>query len=235
MFTFRQFTIDDTHCAMKVGTDGVLLGAWADVHRARHILDLGCGSGLIALMTAQRNAKALITGVEIDPDAVCDARHNIAVSPFREQIQTVCADISKWDAPEQRFDCIVSNPPYYEEDLLPPSATRAAARHTQGGGLTFAALLRSVALLLDPHSPDARFSVILPAQAMSRFTLLASFHGLLLTRQTRVITRPHKPCKRVLMEFRRQPVPLQTDELILLGDQGQRSEAYNRLCGDFYL
>lgn len=220
---------------MKVGTDGVLLGAWADVQNARHILDLGCGCGLISIMAAQRNQEAQIMGIEIDQDAVLDARSNVESSPFSQQILIACEDIMHFEAPEQQFDCIISNPPYYEEDLLPPSATRATARHTQGGGLTFPALLRAVDHLLSEDDPNARFSVILPTQAISRFILLANLHRLHLTRQTLVFTKPQKPSKRTLLEFRRQPSTLKADKLILINDQGQRSDAYNALCQDFYL
>lgn len=220
---------------MKVGTDGVLLGAWASVEGAQRILDLGCGSGLIALMTAQRNTEARITGIEIDPQAAADARANADASPFGERIDIVCADALHYAAPAERFDCIVSNPPYHEEDLLPPSATRAAARHTGGGGLTFAALLRAVCNLLQTDSPEARFCVILPTQALQRFMPLAAVHGLHLVHRTSVVTRPGKPCKRTLLEYRTAPAAPIEDELVLVNDQGGRSDAYNALCGDFYL
>ncbi|MFR1987405.1 MAG: tRNA1(Val) (adenine(37)-N6)-methyltransferase [Prevotellamassilia sp.] len=136
MFTFQQFTIDDSRCAMKVGTDGVLLGAWADLSETTRILDLGCGSGLIALMAAQRNPQALVKGVEIDEAAAADAQANVAASPFHERVQITCADALTLSAPSFEADCILSNPPYHEEELLPPEAQRAAARHTGGGGLT---------------------------------------------------------------------------------------------------
>ena len=92
MFTFQLFTIDDSRCAMKVGTDGVLLGAWADLSETTRILDLGCGSGLIALMAAQRNPQALVKGVEIDEAAAADAQANVAASPFHERVQITSAD-----------------------------------------------------------------------------------------------------------------------------------------------
>ena len=220
---------------MKVGTDGVLLGAWADVVGCSHILDLGCGSGLIALMAAQRNRNAQITGVEIDPSAVLDARDNVEHSPFAAQIQIECADILHYTSTSEPLDCIISNPPYYEEDLLPPSATRAAARHTQGGGLTFAALLKSVDALLPMDNTNARFAVILPTQSLTRFLPLATLHNLHLTRRTSVVTRPNKPCKRTLLEFRRIQAPLRSDELILIDEHGGRSAQYETLCQDFYL
>lgn len=233
-FQFQQFFVDDTHCAMKVGTDGVLLGAWATVGAAQRVLDLGCGSGLIALMLAQRAPQAQVTGVEIDEAAANDARLNVQQSPFAPRIQVVAADALHF-APAQPFDLIVSNPPYFEEDLLPPSAHRAQARHTAGGGLTFEALLHCVKRLLNWHNPAARFAVVLPATAEARFATAAEWHGLHLARRTQVVTRPKKPCKRVLLEFGVTEGALQSDELSLIADDGARSEQYEALCGDFYL
>ena len=244
-FTFKQFHIDDSRCAMKVGTDGVLLGAWADVSQARRILDIGCGSGLLSLMAAQRQPAAHITAIELDAAAVLDAQENIRRSPFSHRISVVQANVVEWavnPVQQRKFDCIISNPPYYEEDLLPPSQLRAQARHTAGGGLTFAALLRSVKLLLhDGQEQNARetspstFSVILPSQAQSHFCTLAALHGLILTRRTDIVTRPHKPCKRVLLEFSLSARPLVHSVLSLLGDGNSRSAEYQALCADFYL
>lgn len=235
-FTFKRFHIDDTHCAMKVGTDGVLLGAWADVEGARRILDIGCGSGLVMLMVAQRCPAARVMGVEIDEAAAHDATDNAARSPFFERIDVVKADIWEYSQSySQKFDSIVCNPPYYEEDVLPPTAQRAQARHTAGGGLTFEALLLVVSQLLDKESKRARFSVVLPTATASRFIALAAIHGLNLIRRTDVVTRKGKPCKRVLLEFSPHVAPLQHSTLELLGVGNERSEEYDKLCEDFYL
>ena len=251
-FTFKRFHIDDTHCAMKVGTDGVLLGAWADVAGAKRILDIGCGSGLVALMLAQRCEAAQVVGIEIDDAAAQDAIDNAARSPFASRIDVVQADVLKFAQDNsqkfaqdnsqkiaqdnsQKFDCIVCNPPYYEEDVLPPAAQRAQARHTAGGGLTFAALLQAVSLLLDAEATTARFSVVLPTVAAPNFIALAAVHGLDLIRRTDVVTRRSKPCKRVLLEFSPHSVSLQRSTLELLGVGNERSEEYDELCKDFYL
>lgn len=235
-FTFKRFHIDDTHCAMKVGTDGVLLGAWADVKGAKRILDIGCGSGLVTLMVAQRCDTAQVVGVEIDEAAVNDAKDNVTRSPFASRIDVVQADIWEFSqSNSQLFDCIVCNPPYYEEDVLPPTAQRAQARHTAGGGLTFAALLQAVCLLLDRESEKARFTVILPTTTAANLIALAAVHGLDLIRRTDVVTRKGKPCKRVLLEFSPHSHPLQRSTLELLGVGNERSEEYDKLCEDFYL
>lgn len=256
---------------MKVGTDGVLLGAWTDVADVRRILDIGCGSGLIALMLAQRAAGARVDGVEIDADAAADALANVEASPFHDRVRIICGDVLKmaggpWPSPcgkslftgglqpylheapkylcapqqfprvpQRMFDCIVANPPYHEEVLLPPSRRRAAARHTAGGGLTFAALLQAARQLLDADSPAARFCVILPATAVARFIPAAAVYGFNLARRTNVVTRPGKPCKRVLLDFRLQAQPPVTDELVLVAPDGSRSTQYAELCREFYL
>lgn len=238
MFTFKQFTICDEHCAMKVGTDGVLLGAWADTKGAKHIIDAGSGSGLIALMLAQRTPEAHVTGVEIDAAAADDARHNAACAPFGERVNIECADLLSYARSHpQTADCVVSNPPYHEETLLPPSSARAAARHTAGGGLTFTALLEATTLLLKPDARRHCFSVVLPTAAASRFEATAAIYGLSLTRRTEVLTRPTKPCKRVLLEFSRgsHAEATKTERLVLVDGQGGRSEGYQALCRDFYL
>lgn len=235
MFTFKQFEIHDEHCAMKVGTDGVLLGAWAPVEGCKRILDVGCGSGLLALMLAQRAAEAKITGVEIDAAAAEDARLNAEHSPFALRVEIVCADAIRFAAErDEAFDCIVSNPPYHEEELLPPDNGRARARHTDGG-LSFAALLQVATKLLSMRT-GARFCVVLPATAAPRFETLASAYGLFTCSRLNVFTTPRKPCRRVLLELRREHtlVP-DTQELMLCSADGGRSEAYAALCKDFYL
>ena len=240
MFTFQQFVIDDAHCAMKVGTDGVLLGAWAGVEGARRILDVGCGSGLIALMAAQRNASARVVGVEIAPEAVADARLNVARSPFASRVVVEQGDVVSPAVVARLlahgpFDCVVSNPPYHEEELLPPSAGRAAARHTDSG-LSFEALLHVVARVSGPASEvwqsasqvegvansvpqrvgevfscdraewrAPRFCVVLPTAAVSRFVALAAAYGFCPERRTDVVTRPHKSPKRSLLSFLLRP------------------------------
>lgn len=235
-FTFKHFHINDERCAMKVGTDGVLLGAWAEVEEAKNILDIGCGCGLISLMAAQRSPKGNVLGIEIDSNATADAINNVKNSPYSNRVTITCTDALQFaEAAITKFDCILSNPPYYEEDILPPSASRAQARHTAGGGLTFNALLRCVSLLLDYTNQKARFCVILPTAATSHFICTASIYGLSLTRRTDIVTRPNKPCKRVLLCFSPHATLLKHDELILTAKDGSRSEQYQSLCYDFYI
>lgn len=231
MFTFRRFTIADDRCAMKVGTDGVLLGAWADCSGARTIIDVGTGSGLIALMLAQRFDDARVLALEYDVQAAAQAAENVAQSPFAVRIVVEQGDYCRYNC--SCVDAIVSNPPFFEETLLPPDVERANARHTLSGGLDFPALInRSAALLADGGS----FQVIIPKNAQSRFNALCNTAGLTLRRATDVRTVKRKDPKRVLLHFIKGEslLPVERDEIVLM-EAGQRSEAYANLCRDFYL
>lgn len=235
MFTFKQFKIHDEHCGMKVGTDGVLLGAWTSVDGCQKVLDVGCGSGLLSLMLAQRAPNADVTGVEIDDAAAADARLNVEHSPFALRVRIVCRDAVLFSRDtNEKYDCIVSNPPYHEEELLPPDASRARARHTEGG-LSFTALLEVVTKLLSDKA-EARFCVILPAVAVTRFESLATAYGLFTSARLNVFTTLRKPCRRVLLDLRREfRATPKIDELVLCSTDGGRSKEYSELCKDFYL
>ena len=128
-FRFKQFAVEQDDVAMKVGTDGVLLGAWADCNGAKRILDIGTGTGVIALMLAQRNAEAEVQAVEIDETATRRARSNFDLSPWAERLTVENCAVQEF-APAEKFDLIVSNPPYFVDSLLPPDAKRSTARHT---------------------------------------------------------------------------------------------------------
>lgn len=230
VFQFKQFTVDDSRCAQKVGTDSVLLGAWAQVEGARRILDIGTGSGLLALMAAQRAPKAQVVGVEIDPQAVCQARENVAQSPFRQRIEIVEQDVKVFRTQEP-FDCILSNPPYFLETTLPPDDSRALARHAQF--LTFSELTRAVDALL---SPSGSFHVILPSDHVREFVTQMLIVGLNLTHRCLVRTVLRKPPRRTLLTFSRiVPATVTEEELILQQPDGSRTDAYNLLAKDFYL
>lgn len=230
---------------MKVGTDGVLLGAWAEptafatmpaaassaADRIR-ILDVGTGCGLVALMLAQRFPKAVITALEIDTEAACQATQNVQRSPYAAQIKVETADFLRFK--NQSFDAIVSNPPFFEEDLLPPDTKRANARHT-AAGLNFDALIAHSAELM---CVGGSLQVIIPKTAQMRFHALANQHDLVLVRATDVRTVQRKSPKRVLLHFVKGsdqvPSPPSRNELVLM-DSGNRSAAYSHLCREFYL
>ena len=228
-FTFKQFTIRHDRCAMKVGTDGVLLGAWTDVSHSCRLLDIGTGTGLIALMLAPRCPKASITAIDIDAEAVEQAHENILSSPWKDRVEVLLQDICTFPA-NQQFDSIVSNPPYFIDSLKCPDSQRNTARHTDT--LDAKRLLESVARLL---SDNGRFSIILPAEQTDLLIQSAYTQGLYPSRQTAVITRPGLSPKRILMEFQKKKEAFHPDELIIELERHVYSEGYIALTKDFYL
>lgn len=230
MFRFRQFHVRHDRCAMKVGTDGVLLGAWARVEGCRRLLDIGTGTGLIALMAAQRQPEGRVVAVELDAEAAGQARENVAASPFADRIEVVCEDVRIFRT-SLPFDCILCNPPFFSEQTLPDRPSRALARHASL--LSFEELLASVDRLL---AADGTFHAILPCSEYKSFVSQSLMFGLCLTRQCLVYTVRRKPPRRVLLSFSRAAVPVtEQDELTLIDAQGNRSEAYDLLTKEFYL
>jgi tRNA1Val (adenine37-N6)-methyltransferase len=228
-FSLKQFTIHHDRCAMKVGTDGVLLGTWTDIRHSRRILDIGTGTGLISLMLAQRQADATITAIDIDAEAVNQAQENIQDSPWKERITAVLQDLKTY-RPQELFDTIVSNPPYFIDSLKCPDNQRNTARHTDT--LDMHTLLYQTSLLL---TPEGRFSIVLPAEQTNTLIEAAGRVGLYPSRHTAVITRPGLAPKRTLMEFTRQIEAFQTEELVIELERHVYSEAYIALTKDFYL
>lgn len=228
-FAFKQFTVRHDRCAMKVGTDGVLLGAWTDLSHSRRILDIGTGTGLIALMLAQRCMDARITAIDLDSAAVEQAQENIQASPWKDRIEALQQDICTYH-PNGTFDTIVSNPPYFIDSLKCPDGQRSTARHTDT--LDADRLIGKVSELL---TSDGQFSIILPAEQTEDLIRVAGEKGLHPSRQTWVITRPGLSPKRILMEFRKIPVTLQPDELVIELERHVYSEEYIALTKEFYL
>lgn len=230
-FRFKQFEIWHDHCAQKVGTDGVLLGAWADLKQSKHILDVGTGSGLIALMAAQRASEAEVVGIEIDPDAARQASENAQRSPFSERITITQSDVRDFHSP-LAFDCILSNPPFFTEETRPPVSERAIARNT--ATLTFVELIAAVGRLL---ADEGCFHVVLPSSAVPGFVALCLDCNLRLERQCLVSTVAGKAPKRSLLTFVSgiPSSPLLVEQLVLQTPDGQRTEAYQRLASSFYL
>lgn len=226
-FRFKQFTIWHDRCAMKVGTDGVLLGAWVSLAQARRVLDIGTGSGLIALMAAQR-CPAQVTGIDIDSEAIGQANENALASPWKERIRFCQADVRTfYDEP---YDTIVSNPPYFRERVHCPDEQRNAARHTES--LTFEHLLDAIGRLM---SADGSFSVILPVEAGEHFITSAAERHLYLLRRTYVHTKPSAFPKRVLMTFSRTIQACDTSHLTIEESPRVYTPEYVSLVGDFYL
>ncbi|MEG1562964.1 MAG: methyltransferase [Bacteroides sp.] len=227
-FQFKQFTVWQGQCAMKVGTDGVLLGAWTPVETARRILDVGTGTGLVALMLAQRS-RAAVVALEIDPDAALQASENAARSPWKERIKVLQTDFRHYHS-EQLFDVIVSNPPYFIASLPCPDGQRTAARHN--GGLTYSELLQGVSALL---TPEGFFTLIIPADVAERVIETARGSLLYPLRQLSVLTKPGGPPKRTLITFSFRKQECQSEELLTEIARHQYSEAYKALTKEYYL
>ncbi|MCR5312586.1 MAG: methyltransferase [Bacteroidaceae bacterium] len=230
MFTFKKFTIDDSACAMKVGTDGVLLGAWAKHENTKRILDIGTGSGLIAIMLAQRFVDASIEAIDIDPLSVSQAEKNIANTPFMDRIKVWEADFTTMDNNE-KYDLIVSNPPFYKEQTTCPDAKRDAARHTSS--LPFERLIEQARMKL---TENGRFCVIIPTSAVTDFIGTAARYKLYLCQRTDVYTTPRKQPKRTLLSF---TTTSDTDskfkKLYIRNVENEFSNEYKELGKDFYL
>lgn len=238
-FQFKQFRIGQERCAMKVGTDGTLLGSWAALpalpaeNRRPRVLDIGTGTGLIALMMAQRCNRALVMAIDIDGDAVAQACSNVASSPFAERVEVKKIDIRCWktELPAmERFDAIVSNPPYFQDALKCPDPQRSVARHNTE--LTFGELMEAAAGLL---ADDGEFSLIIPSECKSLVEGNAALAGLFKSRDCVVRTTPAKNPRRCLMAFRKHPCTVETTEGVLELKPGVRSPWYEELTKDFYL
>lgn len=236
-FTFKRFGICQSRCAMKVGTDGVLLGAWAPLDGVRRVLDVGTGTGLVALMAAQRLAGAdaafRVDAVEIDPEAAAQAADNVAASPWAGSVRVVCADFLGYEPDgggEVRYGVIVSNPPFFIDALRPPDGRRSQARHADT--LPFRRLFAHAMRLL---APGGRVCVVIPAGLEGHVTEQAALEGLYPHRLVRVFTKPGKPCRRLLVAFAARLAPCLTEELYVEAEGGGYSAEYRALTGEFYL
>ena len=228
-FQFKQFTVWHDRCAMKVGTDAVLLGAWADADAVERVLDVGCGSGVIALMLAQRFPQAHVTGVELDAEAALQARENVLASPWADRLEVVQEDFCNYH-PAMGFDLIVSNPPYFIDALRPPMEERSLARHA--AGLNYETLFRRSGELLTAHG---RVCVILPTEVERMAVDAAAKNGLYVDRKVRVFTKEVKPQRRVMLSFVTDVLPVETTDLFLMNADGSDADAYRELTADFYL
>lgn len=215
---------------MKVGTDGILLGAWATLEGTSTALDIGTGTGLIAIMLKQRSPHLNITAVEIDQAAFLQAKENMFDSPWQD-INLWQGDIKEF--PENSaFDLIVSNPPFFNDSLKSDNAQRMTARHTDG--LSFDSLCSKAASLLNEQG---RFCVVLPTTELSRFESAANNANLTIAKKLWVFTSIKKAAKRVLLclAHNDELQALVEEELIIHAENGEYSTAYKQLCRDFYL
>ncbi len=231
-FQFRQFLIRQDQTAMKVGTDGVLLGAWAECETCKNVLDVGTGTGLIALMIAQRAPSSIITALEIDPSAVQQAKENVAASSWKDRIDVLEANFLDWQPDNQTgFDLIVCNPPFFTQSLKNPDLKRTMARHDHD--LPLGQLVAKSSGLL---SKDGKLAMILPAGRLEESIALASASGLFLYRQLNIRGNPDAPIKRVMIELSKESRKAEIAELVIeTGSRGVYSEGYRKLTVAFYL
>ncbi|NDV94471.1 methyltransferase domain-containing protein [Dysgonomonas sp. 521] len=230
-FRFKQFTVYHDRCAMKVGTDGVLLGAWADVAGAGTVLDIGTGTGLIALMIAQRNNDAAIDAIDIDMDAVVQAKENIANSPFSSRITCFNTPLQDFQGQAGRkYDLIVSNPPFFIQSLKSPVRGRTLARHTDS--LPMEDLIQIASSLL---SEKGKLSLIYPHEYSGELQLLAQQAGLFTSCIVNVYPTDNSSPKRVLMEFSKAVSDFSESSLVIEKTRHVYSDDYTALTKDFYL
>lgn len=218
---------------MKVGTDGVLLGAWASIMNAKRILDVGTGTGLISLMLAQRNNKSTIDAIEIDESAYTQANQNFQQSNWTDRLQIYHQDFQSYSASfKKKYDLIISNPPYFNNSLKNDCHKKSKARHTDS--LSYADLIDGVSLLLET---TGIFCVILPAFEKNNFTHLAFQKNLHLSRCLSIKPTPSKAPKRILMEFSFSLKENSVEEELIIEEFGRHnySEDYKKLTKDFYL
>lgn len=229
-FRFKQFIIRHDRSTMKVGTDGVLLGAWADVAEARTMLDIGTGTGVIAIMLAQRSLReATIDAVELDKHAFEQALENVRQSPWPEKVSAHHSSIQNFHT-EKNYDIIISNPPYFQNSQKPPDPKRSITRHTDS--LPFLELIIAVNRLLATHG---KFNIILPFQEGLSFIDLAHDHGLYCTRQWSFRTRKGKPIERWLLEFCQTADQKDENEIVLYHTGDIWTDEYIHLTKCFYL
>ena len=226
-FRFKQFSIEQERCSMKVGTDGVLLGAWFPISAGLSVLDIGTGTGLIALMAAQRGAGS-VTAVEIDASAAEQAGMNAANSPWADRITVQCTDIA--DFTGGKFDRIVCNPPYFRDSLRCPDSGRNTARHNDS--LSYETLAACAVRLL---ADDGLLCLVLPYDSVETFAKCAAAHGLEMCRRTDVVTVAGKTPKRSLVAFSRHCPTSDIRVLEMYGTDGGETPEYTSLVKDFYL
>ncbi len=232
-FQFKQFRIIQERSAMKVGMDGVLLGAWADTSGAERILDIGTGTGLIALMMAQKNSSAQIDAIEIDPEAFQEAVLNAGQSPWNDRIRFECNSFQEFaEMTDRKYDLIVSNPPFFAKDgLKAPVQNRAQARHS--GSLPLEVLISGAANML---TGSGRIALILPVESLPEIQQLCLSNKLYISRLCRIKPNPIKPDFRILFELTQtECIAIEERLMIEFETHLDYTPQYKELTRDFYL
>ncbi|GGF76202.1 tRNA1(Val) (adenine(37)-N6)-methyltransferase [Wenyingzhuangia marina] len=229
MFRFKQFSVSQEKSAMKVGTDGVLLGAWSPVKKANNVLDIGTGTGLIALMLAQRNLEVKIDAIEIEENAFKEAQLNFINTLWSSRLNVFNTSLQSFKNDVQ-YDLIVSNPPYYTDTYQNEAAERTLARHVDN--LSFQDLLYYTSFML---KDNGICTFIIPYVEEQNFINLAKDQGLFISKITRVKGRVELPFKRSLLCFTKELTGCLEDELVIEIDRHVYTQEYIQLTESFYL
>ena len=235
-FQFKQFGVEQDRCAMKVGTDGVLLGAWVGISaKTNAVLDIGTGTGIVALMLAQRLSEQQgsfhIDAIEIDAEAAVQARQNFSQSPWSSQLAAIHSSLQEFGlSADQTYDLIVSNPPFYNATLKPDDEARAIARHKD------ALPVDAIARFARQHlTPEGRLSLIYPTEYDTEVMTAMIVEGLRPIRICDVLTKEGKPCKRRMAEFARRGSIVESEVLAIRDKYGKYTLPYRQLTDAFYL
>ena len=229
IFKFKQFSIVQDKCAMKVGTDGILLGAWTKAKNPQNILDIGTGTGLIAMMMAQRFKNAKIKAIEIDLNASQQANENFQNSPWTNRLSIENITLQKFQH-SFLFDLIVSNPPYFENNLKANNKQRTQARHTDT--LSFTTLIEDSAKLLNKNGSLA---IIVPSASKDKVEAIANKYHLHLNHLCWVKGNEKTAVKRALLQFNFEEKTLEESTLVIEKERHIYTKEYTQLCKEFYL
>lgn len=228
LFRFKQFNVSHSRSALPIGVDGVLIGAWGDCSGQR-LLDVGCGCGVIALMLAQRNPDAEVYAIDIHEPSVEESNENFLNSPWSKRLKASLMDFSVMAASGEKFDRIVSNPPFFNSGVNQPSSARLAARHQ--GGLSPATLIEKGSGML---TADGRISMIVPSEMEDDLDEVASRHGLQPVRKCLVRDHETSPYKRIMLEYGKNGDIIR-ENITMFEPDGTPTDRYRYLCGQFYL
>ncbi len=216
---------------MKITTDSVILGAWANSENPQKIFDIGTGTGVLALMAAQRFTNAEVTGIEIVKEAADEAAENFKNSPWANRLKIIIADFKEYaKRSKEKFDLIISNPPYFENQLRSPDKKKSLVRHTDQ--LSYEDLFSSAKKIMNQAG---KFCLILPANIFDKISKIAEKNNFFISKIVKIYPKPNKDFNRLLLEFSQKQTDLQVDTLTIRNEDNSYTAEYLRLTKDFYL